>query len=241
MAGRRAEAFLRNELGKSPLQQMISPFPYYNSALRRHWLIDPFDPRHPERLSHVKIIQERTDGTREEEIYADKAEWLDGHWWLHRARVQQYDPHGQPAGPLLPPSEHPLEMPDWSETPADFANEVCPWELLSSLEMFKFLKTHPDLSRENRAGKSVDLYSRLAMPWTCFVVVLLGVPVGARTARQGLMMSVFLAIGLFFAFYAAVHVGFFLGKRQLLWPWLSAWLPNIAFSAAGLMLLFKMR
>jgi lipopolysaccharide export system permease protein len=73
----------------------------------------------------------------------------------------------------------------------------------------------------------------MAMPWACFIATLLGIPAGTVTGRQGAMMAILSAIGCFFAFYALVHVGIFLGKREVVAPWLGAWLPDIAFAAAG--------
>ena len=82
---------------------------------------------------------------------------------------------------------------------------------------------------------------RLAMPWTCVVVVLLGIPGGVKSGRQGMLMGVILAIGFFLCFYAVVNLAIFVGKRQIVWPWLAAWFPNMVFSATGLTMLFRMR
>lgn len=235
-------SFLKEKLGKGArLPPVISDFPYYNSSLRRSWLIGRFDPSAPSSLTGVKIVVERPDGTRAEEILAERAEWLDGRWWFHNLRTCKYGSRGEPLGGFSEPSPHPTEMMDLSEMPQDFANEVCTWEILSSREMARYLRTHPRLSDENRAIKTVDLYSRLAMPWTCLVVVLLGIPAGAKTGRQGMLMGVVLAIAFFFCFYAVVHFSLFFGKRHLMWPWLAAWLPNISFSITGFVMLFRMR
>ena len=222
-------------------QQVIHDFPYYNSSLHRNWMISEFHPRHPNKLVGVKVTQERPDGTRSEEIHAERAEWLDGHWWFFGCWTQKFNPQGDPIRRPSDPSAQPVEMPQFAEVPSDFENEVSSWEILSSLEMFRYIRAHPDLSDRNRASLLVDMHSRLAMPWTCIVVVLMGIPAGTKTGRQGMLAGVILAIMLFFCFYAAVHVGLFLGKTGAVWPWLAAWIPNIGFSIAGLVMLGRLR
>ena len=226
---------------KEPRSTVIRNFPYYNSSLHRHWVMHTFDPQNPYILEGVKVTQERPDGGRVEELYGDEAFWLDGRWWFKDLRVQKYRPNGDPDGALSPPVQRPVEMIELTESPIDFLNEIRDWEQLSSREMVRSIQAHPDMSPENRARKMVDLQNRLAMPWTCVVVALLGIPAGARTGRQGIMAGVMLAIGFFFCFYALVHFGVFLGKRLVLWPWLAAWLPNIVFSGWGSIMLWRMR
>jgi lipopolysaccharide export LptBFGC system permease protein LptF len=50
-----------------------------------------------------------------------------------------------------------------------------------------------------------------------------------------------MAISLFFAFYAVSQVGIFIGKRDIVWPWVGAWLPNIVFLASGGFMIWRMR
>lgn len=233
--------FEKRELGDGKTSNAIPNFPYYNSATHRHWMIDLFTPENPTIINGVKIVQERPDSTRELDIMAKCGTWLDGRWWFDDVQTRRYDRNGDPTGSLSPPSPHPVEMLELTEAPSDFASEVQDWEILSSLEMVKYLRTHPDLSPQTRARKVVDLYNRLAMPWTCIVVVLLGIPAGARTGRQGVLIGVILAITMFFCFYAMMHFSIFLGKRQLIWPWLAAWLPNLLFATVGLVMLRRMR
>jgi len=44
-----------------------------------------------------------------------------------------------------------------------------------------------------------------------------------------------------FGFYFIVNMGMILGKREVLWPWLAGWLPNIVFLAIGGSLTSRMK
>jgi lipopolysaccharide export LptBFGC system permease protein LptF len=128
-----------------------------------------------------------------------------------------------------------------SESPDAFLNEIKDPEYLSSLELVHFLRTHRHLSESTIARIRVDLHNRLAMPWTCLIVTLIGIPFGAQTGRKGAFLGVLLAIGLFFGFYVLINVGVALGKKQVLDPWLAGWIPNLFFLVLGSTLVYRMR
>jgi len=216
---------------------------YFNITERRLWLIDEFDLSEPHRLIGVKITQERADRSRTSEIVADKAEHLDGEWWLYGAEQRDYSREGYPIGEMkpLPGSERGAPAPSLTESPADFINELKPWEFLSTLEMRRYLQSHPQLSETTAAHKWFDLHSRLAMPWACLIVTLFGIPAGASSGRQSVLTGILLAISFFFGFYVLNQVGIFLGKREIVWPWVGAWLSNIVFLSAGAAMAFRMK
>jgi len=227
-----------------PGQQVYRDQAYYNSSEQRLWLIEQFDERNPEQLIGVKIKQEREDGTKTREIIAQKAEWLDGHWWFYNIGFREYGPGGIPistSGTPVTSSNTVTEMAYLTETPMDFANEMKSWIFLSTVEMWRYLARHPNLSDAAVASKKFDLHSRLAMPWACLIVTLFGIPVGTKGQRQSVLTGVFLAITLFFGFYALMQVGVLLGKGQIVWPWLGAWLSNIVFLIAGVAMVARMK
>ena len=217
---------------------------YYSKITRRQWVIGELDPRFPERLLDVKVKQERPDGTTAEEITAKKAEWVNGQWWFSAVSIQKYDRFDNPVGGSKakePKSSVPRPMGYLTERPSDFLNEVRPPEFLTSLELARFIVSHKDLSPRTKAQKRFDLHSRLAMPWACVIVTLFGIPAGAKGGRQSALTGIFLAMAFFFGFYALMHIGMFLGKREIVAPWLGAWLSNIVFLAAGILMMFRLK
>jgi lipopolysaccharide export system permease protein len=241
-AGLWAVEFAENGF-KEPEHRIYHNQAHYNTVDHRVWIIEELDIKHPRHLKGVKVTQERADGGLAREWYAQRAEWLDGQWWFFGVRIQNYNWQGNPIGnPYeVPGSEAGMAMPFTTETPAHFVNEVKDWQFLSAHEMVEYLQSHPQLSRASVYQKRADLHLRLAMPWACIIVTLFGIPAGARSAREGVVKGVLFSILCFFVFYAMTQVGIFLGKRQLVWPWLGAWLANIVFLATGVRMLVRMR
>ncbi|MFH0878785.1 MAG: LptF/LptG family permease, partial [Lentisphaerota bacterium] len=175
---------------------------FKNEIKHRIWLIGEYDTK-TQIMRNINVIQQRDDGSDEYRITAKEGEWLDGEWWFKELFTQNYTPEGQPAG--APKVELNREMSDFTETPNDFANEIKDPEFLSSMEMVHFLRTRRQLSTETIARIEVNLHSRLAMPWTCLIVVLIGIPFGATTGRKGAFLGVVVAIGLFFTYYVLIN------------------------------------
>jgi lipopolysaccharide export system permease protein len=212
--------------------------PYRNPTHHRVWMVGEFD-RETYDMRRVEVIQQREDGTDEARILARSARWLDGQWWFLEVTTQQFDEYGYPFGP--PVTSPRRQMVEFTETPRDFINVVKDPEFLSSRELLAFIHAHQHVSRDTLAIHEVNLHYRLAMPWTCFIVTLLGLPIGAHTGRKGAFRGIALALGLFFTFYVLINFGMALGKNQTLVPWLSVWRPNILFLIIGIVLVQRMR
>jgi lipopolysaccharide export system permease protein len=228
-----------------PEQGVKTDVAFYNPAFQRSWLIRKINLAQPNRIDGVKITQERGDGTRSHEIIASRAEWMDGAWWLFDVQIRQYTASDAPLAPApastIPTNVNMREFREFKERPADFMAELRPWDFLSAHEMRRYIKTHPHLTRENRAQKTFDFHHRLALAWSCLVVTLFALPVGAQSGRHNALIGLVKAVAIFFAFYGLDQIGMFLGKRMLIWPWLGAWLSNIIFTGNGIKMVFRMR
>lgn len=230
--------FFSNPDAEFPDQRVMT-LKYMNADHYREWTIDAFDFANPTVFRGVHITQERTDGTIARKITAEKAEWANGCWWFYNAHALEYGKTDNPIGKPKPLGPK-ISMPDLTELPADFANEIKPWEFLSSIEMKRYLDSHSKLSEETVAQRKFHLHSRLAMPWACLIVTLFAIPAGAATGRQSAIAGIFLALGFFFSFYALDRIGMFISIKQLVSPVAGAWLSNMVFLAAGLVMLARM-
>jgi lipopolysaccharide export system permease protein len=216
--------------------RVVSMLGLVNEVAGRDWIVEKFDTQTFE-MSNATLTKKQQDGTAER-IQARQAHWLDGRWWLEELVTQNYDRDGNPMGP--PQFELRKEMKDVSETPTDFINEIKDPEYLSAREILNFIRTHR-LSNEKIAQRKVDFHSRLAMPWVCLVVTLLGIPFGAQTGRKGALIGIVLALSLFFGLYFLMNVGVAFGKKGAIDPWLAGWLPNIFFFCLGCVMVYRMR
>jgi lipopolysaccharide export system permease protein len=210
--------------------------------VHRIWVVNTFDMR-TYAMEGVEVLQQRPDTTDDFKITAARARWLDGQWWFYEVVEQRYDMEGNPKG--APRFAVSREMPELNETPQDFLSEVKnpidEPEFFSAWGLYRYIRAHGQLQPETLIRMTVDLHHRLALPWTCLVVTLLGIPFGNQTGRKGALRGVALCLLLFFGFYTAIHVGLFLGKNGLVAPWLGGWLPNLVFFVVGLVLVLRMR
>ena len=240
-ASLRVDAMVGILRGASPDETpVLQQHPFYHRQTRQQWSIGEIDPRNPRVLRDVRIVIERDDHSRARELTAKRAEWLDGSWWFFDATLRDLAENGRPLGPPRT-SLRPLEKRDYTASPHDILLGARRWELFSAWQMWQFIRTHPDLSPEGRAQRLVDLHIRLAMPWVCLVVTMLGIPGGVHTHRQGALAGILSAIFFLFIFYTLLQAGIYLGKRLIIPPWAGAWFPNAVFFTTGLHMIRRLR
>jgi lipopolysaccharide export system permease protein len=87
----------------------------------------------------------------------------------------------------------------------------------------------------------VELYKKVSIPSACLVFALIGVPLGTFTRRGGRGIGFIMSLVLvFFIYYPLLAVGEMMGKKDILPPLFSVWLPNIVLGAIGIFLLFRL-
>jgi len=220
---------------------IVREYVYHTGPSRRQWYVKAFDQRTPTRLAGVKVSQQRADGTIEMEVTAERAEWLDGTWWFYGVQKKEFDLKGDPTGLPSARVERPMEMTDYPERPDDFVNEMKDSDYLSTLEMVRIIQNRPNVSSKWIASHLTDIHGRIAMPWSCLVLLLLGLPATAGGSRRPAMRSVVFGLTALFGFYFLVQVGLILGKQEVIAPWLAGWLPNLVFLVVGGILTWRLK
>ena len=88
----------------------------------------------------------------------------------------------------------------------------------------------------------VDLNSKMALPFMSFVFGFIGIPLSlggvlGRGISRGIGLSLIIAAAYFLIYSLSIS----LGHGNILDPFLSAWLPNILFTMAGLILMMGVK
>jgi lipopolysaccharide export system permease protein len=184
-------------------------------------------------------------------LIATNALRTNGCWVFYDVQEFVYLPAGKFEDNPPPSRTNILAVPEFSETPEQIKSEIKINRLrsvktakeaqLSVGEILNYLRLHPDLSRADYALLHTQLHARLAWPWTCLVVVLIALPFGASSGRRNAFVGVASSIFICFAFFILLRLGLALGTSGLMAPWLSAWLPNVLFSTAGIVLTARVR
>ncbi len=233
------EQFVQSQQKKGEVNvHLAHNIPYRNVEEGRIWFIQQFDQNTYE-MRHVRLVQQRPDGSEQFQLQARVGSWRDREWWFEDVAIQRYDPNNNPAGP--PEYHRNYGMPGLTETPRRFLTEIRDPMFLSARDLYTYIQTHPHLSEDVLDRNRVDLHHRLAMPWACFVVTLLGIPFGTYSGRKGAMQGIFLSLILFFGYYVLINLCLLAGKEQFMPPWLAAWAPNLLFLTVGAVLIVRMR
>ncbi|MBI1922025.1 MAG: LPS export ABC transporter permease LptF [Geobacter sp.] len=82
----------------------------------------------------------------------------------------------------------------------------------------------------------LELHSRFAMPLSCIIFALIGVPLGIQNRRSGKAGGFSVSIAILLAFYLFISIAKNLGERGIVYPAVAAWLPNFAFLIMGFQL-----
>lgn len=97
------------------------------------------------------------------------------------------------------------------------------------------------LERSGGDGRQlrVEQALKIAVPFTCFIIALFAAPLVTAAPRAGGAMGVALGLGTTILFLTLVQLSRAIGSGGLIPPTLAAWLPNLAFGAAGVWMLRK--
>lgn len=239
----RAAAMLEKGSGKASKDDWRPQMAFRNARDKRTWSIESCNIRTAEMIRPL-ILWETPDGGRRE-IYAEKARYEDGSWVFYNVRDVRYR-QASDAISDPPVMTNRLAFSNWSETPEFIRSEVKIAGLsnvratkgaqLSLGEIRTYLALNTELPAGRQALLQTQFHARLAEPWRCLVVVLMAVPFGMPAGRRNPFVGVASSIFIAFAFFIVQRLALALGTGGYLPPGLSAWAPNVVFSAVGLWL-----
>ncbi len=85
----------------------------------------------------------------------------------------------------------------------------------------------------------VEIQKRYAIPFTCIIFALMGVPLGIQPRRSGRSYGFILSILILLAYYISDAVSEILAMGRTVPPLLAGWTPNLLFSGLGIYLFVK--
>ena len=209
---------------------------YRNREDRRFWFISRLNPS-IERFAWVQIIQEDAQGDLQRNYYAEDARYdhTTKTWHLSRGKYVDFNKVGDVT---RQERFQQLEVRDFSETPWRISSSVLDANFLSVPELREYLKYNSHFTAARLAPYRTQLDYRWALPWGCFVAVLIAGPLGIVFSRRGVMGSITMAIGLFFLLILGSSLFLALGKGYRIDPTLAAWGPVVFFGAIGLLMIW---
>ena len=209
---------------------------FRNRTDSRTWFIQNFLPR-TNTFNNVQVLEQDINDNIVTNYIAARAFFRPETktWELENAKVVHYDHSGNIVEEHIYPS---LKIEHWSETPFRLGSANERAEFLSLPELREYLRFNADFPHTLLAPFRTHLQYRLALPWTCLVVVCIAAPLGIGYSRRGVLSSVAAAVILVFSMNFLVHLFLALGEGDRVPAWIAAWTPNIVFAAIGLYLLY---
>ena len=137
----------------------------------------------------------------------------------------------------------PVALPEPEETKA----ELVPVSEMPTRELW-YRGHHPEANtgkphnpQDTPAARArwylVEFHRRLALPTSCLVLALVGVPLGISSKKGGKSMGFVLTIALVFLYYFISLTGISLGRSGRIPPAVGVWAANFFFLAGGLFLI----
>jgi lipopolysaccharide export system permease protein len=154
---------------------------------------------------------------------AASVQW-NGHKWIPDGMKVFHIDQGQ----VVPADKTKLDL---GLSPSDFAllrldpEEFSLWELNRYIQDLRSKGLDP-------GGYVVDRDLKYAMPFSCLIMVALGMALSLDPLPRNLSLgrSFGLAIVIGFGYWLAMGITTSFGRSGLLTPWVSAWLPNVVFA-----------
>ena len=219
---------------------------YRNREEHRTWYIwkVSLTPREASRFTEVWLLEQNEKGEMERAIFARNARWSpESRVW----RFYQAWEYGFTGGDPVVRLEHPRRVykelievtdPVWSETPGIILSNRLDPEHLGVPELLSWLRTNEALPELTRARFAVARHWRLALPFRCFLMVLIAAPLGIVASRRNMLGGVSAAVGLFVLAFFLSTVVLKAGEGGYLKPVAAAWAVNGACALAGCWILY---
>jgi lipopolysaccharide export system permease protein len=209
---------------------------FRNRTDLRTWFIQSFRPGHNV-FNNVQVLQQDAHDNIVENYLAPHATYHpeDKTWELEKVKVVKYDAAGNITDEKFYDS---LKIEHWSETPYRLGSANVRAEYLSLPELREYLHFNSDFPATLLAPFRTHLQYRIALPWTCLVVVCIAAPLGIGYSRRGVLASVASAVVLVFSMNFLTHLFLALGEGDRISPMVAAWTPNLIFAVIGLYLLY---
>jgi len=170
------------------------------------------------------------------------AEWIEGKWYGKDIVFFPLDSDGRIIGD---PEFYDEGLLNIKETPADFRkrshqSRFMSFELMSYGELEEYIERLSFESGPTVRNMKVALNQKVAFPFVNVIVVLIASPFALiHTRKGGVMLGIAISMVLVFGYYAFMTISLALGRSGFVEPALSAWMSNIVFAFAGLMLIVR--
>ena len=187
---------------------------------------------HEQRMHEVSVL-EFAQGKLAGRVDAAEATWDGNQWVFSSGWVRHFEGGRERAEPFV----H-LPMPQLPEEPRDFAKESIQPSEMNFLQLRHYI-SKLRASGLRVAGYLVDLHLKLSFPLFNVIVVMIGASVATRLRLQSAALGFGFSVIIAFVYWGFMQLGKALGHSGLLSPYVAAWMGDVVFGVAAVLLLLQ--
>ena len=135
---------------------------------------------------------------------------------------------------IAPRSEQILEATKPNEIP------VKAYSAMDTVPLYKIAYRDPNLEPDKRLEARIEFNQRLALPPACFLLALIGIPLGVSSKKGGRAGAFVVTLALAFLYWVGLLFSNGLAKQQKLPVGIAMWIPNSVFAVIALLLLLRL-
>jgi lipopolysaccharide export system permease protein len=187
---------------------------------------------HEQRMHETSVLT-FSQGRLVSRIDAAEATWDGDQWVFTSGWIRRFE-----AGREEAQAFDRLAVPELEERPRDFAKEG-----LKPAEM-NFVQLQGYIARLRASGLRVasylvDLHLKLSFPLFNVIVVMIGASVATRLRLQSAAIGFGFSVVIAFVYWGFMQLGKALGHSGLVSPYLAAWMGDVVFGIAAVLLLLQ--
>ena len=111
---------------------------------------------------------------------------------------------------------------------------------IDTIPLYFLAYKDPTLDHDNVIQARIELHQRFALPPACFLLALIGIPLGISSRKGGKSSAFVVTVGLAFVYWMGLIAANGLAKQQKLSVGVAMWIPNAVFAVVGVFLLARM-
>ncbi len=184
-------------------------------------------------MSGIMMHEFDDNGRLSRTVNAQRGMWQNSRWWIENGRIYSIDEEGEVSlllrfeRQMLALKLSPSQLESSTRRPVDMSAH----ELWSYITQSGTITT----SGEDTARLWVLFHLKLAVPWACVIMAVLGAGFGASgRGRSGGGVGFGISVVFVFAYYVIMSLCRALGESGNLAPWIAGWGPNLMFGVVAL-------
>ena len=196
---------------------------------------ESFDPA-KKRMERVTILQHGKDLGLIRRITAESAVWTGSEWRFLNGTILHFNEKGLTVGRPVP---FPAKVIRAGDRPEVLEKSESQSAFMNTRDLHHYLQQLGTVAGGTVQKLRVDFYAKMAAPFACLVLTLIGVPFAIQPVRGGAALGLSLGLGIGLVFYAANSLLLAFGKGGWLPPPVAAWAAPLLFGFLGARLTWK--